>query len=118
MSAPLPAFRFSALLRHHAQLIEPLGGDVGTVLPEDGLVEVELDELIHFVEDALARKNSNIFGFSFGLVNFLTLRNENIFSFPSLNRNFALTLTLSKILSLKKAQILLAFYSLIRNFAA
>ena len=32
------------------------------------------------------------FGFSFNLVNFLTLRNENIFSFPSLNRNFALSL--------------------------
>ena len=32
------------------------------------------------------------FGFSFGLINFLTLRNENLFSFPSLNRNFALSL--------------------------
>jgi len=33
-----------------------------------------------------------LFGFSLGLINFLTLRNENLFSFPSLNRNFALSL--------------------------
>jgi len=34
----------------------------------------------------------NLYGFSFDLINFLTLRNKNIFSFPSLNRNFALSL--------------------------
>ena len=39
-----------------------------------------------------AQKNSNKFGFSLDLINFLTLRNENLFSFPSLNRNFALSL--------------------------
>ena len=33
-----------------------------------------------------------IFVFSFDLINFLTLRNENLFSFLSLNRNFALSL--------------------------
>ena len=27
-------------------LVKPFGGDVGTVLPEDGLVETELDELV------------------------------------------------------------------------
>jgi len=32
------------------------------------------------------------FGFLFDLINFLTLRNEKIFSFPLLNRNFALSL--------------------------
>ena len=66
---------------------------------------------------AASQKNPNKFGFSFDLVNFslcgkllpfentqinlvfcslirnfLTLRNENLFSFPSLNRNFALSL--------------------------
>ena len=30
-------------------------------------------------------------GFSPTLIHFLSLRNENIFSFPSLNRNFALS---------------------------
>lgn len=33
------------LLRRLPHFIEPFGGDVGTVLPEDGLVETELDEL-------------------------------------------------------------------------
>ena len=41
---------------------------------------------------AASRKNPNKFGFSLNLINFLTFRNENIFSFPSLNRNFALSL--------------------------
>ena len=36
--------------------------------------------------------NPNLFCVSLSLINFLTLSNENIFSFPSLNRNFALPL--------------------------
>ena len=36
------------------------------------------------------------FVFSFDLINFLTLRNENLFSFPSLNRNFALSFRLAR----------------------
>ena len=37
-------------LCRHAQLIEPFGGDVGTILPEDGLVEAELDELFRVAQ--------------------------------------------------------------------
>jgi phosphoribosylamine--glycine ligase len=36
--------------------------------------------------------NPFLFGFSFGLINFLLLRNENLYSFLSLNRKFALPL--------------------------
>ena len=39
-----------------------------------------------------AEKNPFFLCISLNLVNFLTLRNENLFSFPSLNRNFALSL--------------------------
>ena len=36
--------------------------------------------------------NTNLFGILLGLDKFLTLKNENTFSFSLLNRNFALTL--------------------------
>ena len=49
-----------------------------------------------FVEGRLhlgdPKKNEFSFGISLDLINFLTLRNENLFSFPSLNRKFALPL--------------------------
>jgi hypothetical protein len=40
----------------------------------------------------MQRENLIFFCISLNFVNFLTLRNENLFSFPSLNRNFALPL--------------------------
>jgi len=36
---------FCEYLRRYAQFVEPFGSDVGTVLPEDSLVEAELDNL-------------------------------------------------------------------------
>ena len=66
-----------------------------------------------------------LFCISLDLDNFLTLKNANIFVFFSLNRNFALSLALPKILSFlrpfgskrqaerENSQINLEFYSLI-----
>ena len=57
------------------------------------------------------------FCFSLDLINFLTLRNENKFSFPSLNRNFALPFTLGEGgLHLRKTQINLVFRSICTTF--
>ena len=50
-------------LRRHAQLVEPFGGDVGTVLPEDGLVEAELDELVlvpQFLESRIDKQRREV----------------------------------------------------------
>ena len=44
----------------------------------------------------MQRENLIFFCISLNLVNFLTLRNENLFSFPSLNRNFALPFSLGE----------------------
>ena len=53
---------------------------------------------------AASRKYPNKFGISLNLNNFLTLKKANIFAFFSLNRNFALSLALPKILSFEKNQ--------------
>ena len=37
-------------LRGLAQLVQPFGCDVGAVLPEDGLVKAELDELFRIAQ--------------------------------------------------------------------
>jgi len=53
---------------------------------------------------------------SLNLINFLTLRNENLFSFPLLNRNFALSLHLYlklKTIKIMKKQLLLLILTLL-----
>ena len=50
-----------------------------------------------------------LFCISLDLDNFLTLKNANIFVFFSLNRNFALSLALPKILSFEKTQNIFGF---------
>ena len=51
-----------------------------------------LEESQGFALSRIPQKYPNLFGILFDLDNFLTLKNENKFSFSSLNRNFALPL--------------------------
>ena len=48
--------------------------------------------LRHVSKIGCISENPNLFGFSFDLENFLTLKKANLFVFSSLNRNFAVSL--------------------------
>ena len=63
LSAHCCSFSFVKHSRRHAQFIEPFGGDVGAVLPKNGLVEAELDELVlvaQFLESGIDEQRREV----------------------------------------------------------